>query len=136
MNLTRIQEAFAEKIRGLKLGLPIVTPNALPNQKEHIAVIATETGRVPIQQNLEKWLGAVDCRISLNVSTDNTRINHYAEQITELFSVLDNDRSYLTTKNGIVLSVTDVRQFPLYISGQTCSVNCRISFETFLQPRR
>ncbi|MCL2306555.1 MAG: hypothetical protein FWC43_14550 [Planctomycetaceae bacterium] len=143
MNLTRIQEAFVKKIESLDLGLPILTSNALPasNCNEFIEIVATEAGRVSCQQNIEKWLGAVDCRITVPVSTGNKKINHFAEKITELFSVLDDRRSYLTTTDGITLTVTEVRQFPLYISGtgkgfSTCSVNCRICFETFLQPRR
>ena len=135
MNLTRIQEAFVAKIESLQLGIPIVTPNNLPlsESNEYIEIIATETGRVRIQQDLEQWLGAVDCKINRPVSTGMKKLNHYAERITELFSV----QSCLTTGNGVTLTVTDARQFPPYNSSKTtCAVNCRISFETFLPVRR
>ena len=135
MNIARIQEAFVKKIESLDLRIPIFSPNALPKPKpnEFIELVVSETGRVVIQQDLEHWLGAADCKITVEISTGHQKIYHYADKITEAFSVLDNSRCYVTTKDGIVLTVTNIRQFPLYTSGTTCSVNCRISFDTFLQ---
>lgn len=136
MNLTKVRKAFAAKIEALELGIGIIGSNEsiTPTPKESIEITAVESGQVVLCDDTVQYLGDVDFRIVVPVSIGTGRVDSVAEKICEAFSVIDNEKSYVKTDDGLTLLVTARRIYPGgFIDKTKYSVTVRISFQTFIK---